>query len=98
MSAEPKGEIKPASRHTINLRTTAEQKSLIDRAAGSLGKSRTEFMLDSAREAAINALLDRTVFVLDEDRFAAFSAALDAPAGRDAKTARLLAAAPPWDE
>ena len=46
-------------RETINLRASAEQKALIDRAASRLGKTRTDFMLDSAREAAEDTLLDQ---------------------------------------
>ncbi|MBT3627761.1 MAG: DUF1778 domain-containing protein, partial [Rhodospirillaceae bacterium] len=53
-------------RETINLRASAEQKALIDRAASHLGKTRTEFMLDSAREAAENALLDQRLFLLND--------------------------------
>ena len=37
---------------SIHLRASADQKALIDRAASRLGKSRTEFVLDTMREAA----------------------------------------------
>ena len=64
---------------TINLRASAEQKALIDRAARCLCKSRTEFVLDTMREAAENVLLDQRLFSLDEATFSAFEAMLDAP-------------------
>ena len=38
---------------TINLRASAEQKSLIDRAAKRLGKSRTECVLDTMLDAPV---------------------------------------------
>lgn len=83
---------------TINLRASAEQKALIDRAARRLGKSRTEFVLDTMREASENVLLDQRLFDLDEKAFAAFEALLDAPAEPDEKLRRTLNTPPPWSE
>lgn len=82
---------------TINLRASPEQKALIDRAAAVLGKSRTEFMLESARDAAENALLDRRLFLLDEAQYTEFVEALDAPVGAGDDLRRLLATPPPWE-
>jgi uncharacterized protein (DUF1778 family) len=45
-------------RQSLNLRIK-EERSLIDRAAKTLGKNRTDFVLDAARRAAEDALLDR---------------------------------------
>jgi uncharacterized protein (DUF1778 family) len=88
----------PASpRETINLRASAEQKALIDRAAARLGKTRTEFMLDSARDAAENTLLDQRLFLLDETRYAAFAACLDAPVEPPEALRKLLTAPSPWE-
>jgi len=85
------------ARETINLRASAEQKALIDRAAARLGKTRSEFMLDSAREAAENALLDQRLFLLDEADHAAFLERLDAPVEPDEALKKLLAAPAPWE-
>jgi uncharacterized protein (DUF1778 family) len=63
----------------INIRATAEERQLIDQAAKVLGKSRTEFVLESARRAAQEALLDQTHFVLDDDTFETALSILDAP-------------------
>ena len=82
----------------INLRATEEQKSLFDRAAARLGKSRTEFMLDSAREAAENALLDQRLFMLDDRQYDEFIATLDAPAKPGKALKKLLATPTPWDK
>ena len=40
-----------AKRETLNLRIKPDERSLIDRAAISLGKTRTDFVLDAARSA-----------------------------------------------
>ncbi|HVP00724.1 MAG TPA: DUF1778 domain-containing protein, partial [Bryobacteraceae bacterium] len=55
--------LKP-KRDTLNLRIKPELRGLIDRAAELSGKNRTDFVLDAARNAAENALLDRTVFAV----------------------------------
>ena len=87
-----------STKGTINLRVSDEQKALIDRAASRLGKSRTEFMLDSAREAAENALLDQRLFFLDEATFAFFAARLDRPVDPPRGLQDLLASPSPWDK
>jgi len=50
-----------AKRDTLNLRIKPGERSLIDQAARSVGKNRTDFVLDAARRAAEEALLDRTL-------------------------------------
>lgn len=82
---------------TINLRATRKQKTLIDQAAESLGRSRSEFMLDSACREAENVLLDRRYFVLSEKTFKQFATLLDAPAKPNPKLAALLRSKAPWD-
>ena len=82
----------------INLRASHEQKALIDRAASCLGKSRTEFILDTTREAAEQVLLDRRLYLLDDERFAAFEAALTAPVEASAALCKTMNTPPPWKE
>ena len=48
-------------RDALNLRIKPELRGLIDRAAELSGKNRTSFVLDAARRAAQDALLDHTV-------------------------------------
>lgn len=98
MSAAPKRDVKSPSRHVINLRVTEEQKSLIDRAAAALGKTRTDFMLDCAREAAINAILDQRYFELSDADFEAFKHALDEPAEIDPERLEYLRRPAPWEK
>ena len=97
MAGSPSREGAASSRETINLRASAEQKALIDRAAARLGKTRTEFMLDSAREAAETALLDERLFLLDGADYEAFVARLDQPVEPTEALRRLLATPSPWE-
>lgn len=97
MAVLSRREVTASPRETINLRVSAEHKALIDRAAFRLGKSRTEFMLDSAREAAENALLDQRLFLLDDSRFDEFVACLDAPVESTEALKKVLTAPSPWE-
>lgn len=82
---------------TINLRAPVARRALIDQAAGLLGKSRTDFMLDAASEKAQQVLLDRTVFALDADRFAKFTRMLEAPLAEAKAVRKLLRRKAPWE-
>ena len=82
----------------VNLRVSARDRDLIDRAAAALGKNRSEFMLDATRQAAEDALLDRVLFRLGSERHDAFVALLDAPPNPNRELARLLSTPAPWDE
>ena len=87
----------PTRRALVNLRVSADDRDLITRAAEALGKNRSEFMLDAARQAARDALLDRALFRLDTDRFDAFVALLDAPPAPNERLKRLLGTPSPWE-
>lgn len=84
--------------HTINLRASADQKALIDRAAQRLGKSRTEFVLDTMREASENVLLDQRLFIVEASVLEAFEAALDTPPEPNDELRRTLTTPAPWDK
>ena len=81
---------------SINLRLAADTRQLIDDAAAILGKTRTEFMIDSARRQAIDVLLDQRLFVLDPERYDAFVHALDNPPAPGPKLRALLRRIPAW--
>jgi uncharacterized protein (DUF1778 family) len=83
---------------TINLRVPEKTRELIDTAAAVVGKSRTEFMLESARQHAIDVLLDRRIFVLDADQFKAFNAVLTNPPRANFQLKRLFARKSPWEK
>lgn len=61
----------------INLRVTRKQKALIDRAAETLGRSRSDFIRDAACREAETVLLDRRYFALSETAFKRFTDMLD---------------------
>ena len=82
---------------TINIRAKANQRALIDRAAQLRGKSRSEFMLESAYQKAQDVLLDHCFFGLDEIKFKQFLALLDAPPTANQKLNALLKTKSPWD-
>jgi uncharacterized protein (DUF1778 family) len=81
---------------SINLRIEASTRQLIDEAAALLGKTRTEFMVESARRHAIDVLLDRRLFVLNSDGYDRFMHALDNPPAPGPKLRSLLRRIPAW--
>lgn len=81
---------------SINLRIETQTRQLIDDAAAVLGKTRTEFMIESARKVAIDVLLDQRLFVLDPERYDAFVHALDNPPAPGPKLRALLRRTPAW--
>ena len=84
-------------RETLNLRIKPEVRGLIDRAAELVGKNRTDFVLDAARHAAEDALLDRTVFKVSPKAYAEFLARLDAAPKPNERLRRSLRTPPPWE-
>jgi uncharacterized protein (DUF1778 family) len=79
----------------VNLRVRADVRDLIDQAARTHRKSRSEFMIDAARRAAEEALLDQTFVRVDAETHARFLEILDKPAGGEGY-ARLMAVREPW--
>ena len=66
-----------AKRETLNIRIKPEVRDLIDRAAKSRGRNRTDFILDSARLAAEDTLLDQVIMTVSPQAFEQFQARLD---------------------
>lgn len=81
---------------SLNLRIRPEDRSLFDRAAQVRGTNRTQFILDSARRAAEQALLDQTVFECDEQAYDTFVARLDAAPAPSAELRATLTYPTPW--
>lgn len=86
-----------AKRDTLNIRIKPEVRGLIDRAAELLGKNRTDFVLDAARHAAEDALLDRTIITLNPKAFSEFLARLDAPPRPNTRLRKSLQTPAPWE-
>ncbi|WP_422026776.1 DUF1778 domain-containing protein [Pyruvatibacter mobilis] len=85
-------------KRSINLRIEAGTRQLIDQAAAALGKTRTEFMVESARREATDVLLDQRLFALDDTAFNTFMDALDNPPPAGPKLRALMSRKPGWQD
>jgi len=81
----------------LKLRIKADERSLIDRAATSLGKSRTEFILEAARIAAKEAILDQIVISVTPEAYQAFLEQLDSPPKLNERLSKTMQAPAPWN-
>ncbi len=79
----------------VNLRIREDVRGLIDRAARAQGKTRSDFMIDAARRAAEDAILDQTLVRVDPESYRSYLAVLDAPPGGEGFE-RLMNASKPW--
>lgn len=84
-------------RDTLNLRIKPEDRGLIERAATLAGKTKTDLVLEAARRAAEEALLDRTLLVVSAEALEQFHTLLDAPPAPNARLRRALLTSAPWD-
>jgi uncharacterized protein (DUF1778 family) len=84
------------ARDTLNMRIKPEDRNLFDWAAQSLGKTRTDFILEAARRAAQEALLDRALIQLDPKAYKVFLARLEAPPRANERLRKTMRATPPW--
>lgn len=85
---------KPDTR-AVNLRVREDVRNLIDQAAQAQGRTRSDFMIDAARRAAEDALLDRTLVRVDPRAYAQALEIYDKPPS-GAGYKRLMAAPKPW--
>ena len=60
-----------SKRESLNLRILPNLRDLIDRGAEAQGKNRTDFILEAAKRAAEEALLDRTLLTVGHRPFPA---------------------------
>jgi uncharacterized protein (DUF1778 family) len=82
----------------INVRLSTKLRDLIDRAADVVGKTRSDFILESAHKHAVDVLLDQRLFSLDTKRFDEFVRVLDQPAEPNARLKKLFASKSPWEK
>jgi uncharacterized protein (DUF1778 family) len=87
---------KEIQRRALNLRIKAEERNLIDMAAKIKGKNRTDFILEAARTAAEETLLERTLFHVSPEAYEKFVALLDAPPQPNERLRKTMQATPPW--
>ena len=88
--------VAPEGKVTIKLRIDADTRRLIDDAATLLGKTRTEFLVESARREAMDALSDQRLLHLNAEHYDAFLSALDNPQTPGEKLRSLLRRKPAW--
>jgi uncharacterized protein (DUF1778 family) len=87
VSAMKEASVRPASSSVsaakdrrLNLRVSAEAKSLVEQAARATHMTASAFVLQAALRSAQDVLADQTRFVLDPERWAEFTAMMDRPA------------------
>ena len=89
---------RPKPDAVVNVRVSKAWRDLIDNAASALGKTRTDFIVESARKQAVDVLLDQQYFALEGEQYEAFLRVLDAPPPPNARLKRLMASKAPWEK
>lgn len=84
-------------RDTLNLRIRPDERGLIDRAAEIQGKTRTDFVLEAARQAAFDVVSGRSLILVEPEAFRKFAAMLDAPPRPNSKLRKTLQTKAPWE-
>jgi uncharacterized protein (DUF1778 family) len=87
---------RPKADATITMRIPARTRELIDSAAAVQGKSRTEFMVESARLHAVDVLIDQRVFTLDADQSGILADVLANPPKANDALRDLMRSKAPW--
>jgi uncharacterized protein (DUF1778 family) len=82
----------------IQIRASAETKAVLNRAAALRGQKLSEFMLESARRQAEEAILDQRIFFLDAKTHEKFLTLLDSPTKPSRYLKSLLARRPDWQK
>ncbi len=75
----------------INLRTSAEAKAMIERAAALMGTTVSSFMLQNAYESARRIVSENAMLLLTQRDFEAFVASIDKPPKPKAALRKLMA-------
>jgi uncharacterized protein (DUF1778 family) len=83
---------------TVNIRMSLITKHLIDTAAGILGKSRSEFITESARQNAVDVMLDQRLFLVSQEQYETFQRALDNPPAPNERLKKLMRRTPLWEK
>lgn len=81
----------------LGLRATPEQEVFLRRAAQACHKSLTEFIMESAFQAAADVLMDQRIFMVSGDRYQALLDMLDGPVKDNVGLRKLFSKSAPWD-
>lgn len=82
----------------VNLRVREDTRALIDKAASIQGRSRTDFMIEAARRAAEDAILDQRVIMVSQESYDHFLAILERPPEVSEELVKLMRTKSPWDQ
>lgn len=80
----------------LGLRATPEQEAVLRRAADVAHKSLTDFVLESACQAAEQTLLDQRLFMVSGSQYQALLDLLERPTQDNAGLRELFARPSPW--
>jgi uncharacterized protein (DUF1778 family) len=94
----PAGASSPAARSArLGLRATPEQEAVLRRAADVAHKSLTDFILDSACQAAEQTLLDQRLFMVSGDQYQVLLDLLERPEQPNEGLRDLFSRQAPWE-
>ena len=82
----------------ITIRSYPQERDFIDHAAKVAGKTRSDFMLEAAKQKAQDTLLDQRHFLLDEKEMQAFMNVLDNPPEPNEAFRKLMSTPAPWEQ
>ena len=82
----------------ITIRLSRQTCELIDSAAAAIGKTRAEFVIESARHRAVEVLPDQRIFYLDATESVALLRILDKPPTPLGTLRRLMTRKAPWEQ
>jgi len=88
---------RPKHDTTVSMRMPQQTKELIEKAATSVNKTFSAFVVESARDQAIDVLLNHTVFNLSAAQAEAFARVLDNPPAPTEKLKALMQSKAPWE-
>ncbi len=83
--------------HRVSMRLADADIAIIDRAARMRGRSRAEFMRDTAVRTAEEVIMENTVIRMSPEGFAAFATMLESPAKPVSEMVALLKRLAPWE-
>lgn len=87
-----------ANRDALKLRIKPEVRGLIDRAAALCGTNRTDFILEAAKAAAEEALLDQRQISVSPKAYTEFLNCLDQPPRPNELMRKTMQSSAPWED
>lgn len=83
---------------TVNIRMQSHIRDMIDKAARAKGKSRSDFLVEAAQQAAQDTSFDQIHFKLTSAQWKKFNAVLDAPLRKNKGLRKLMQTKSPWEK